>query len=139
MRISTRASYGIRICVELALSQKPLSVCKLEHQTDLSLKYMEQILALLKKNELVYAMRGKLGGYTLTRAPEQITVENMLVALEDEITLATNMSNNGSDDFYRAVMRSINTKINEILNAVTLRDLANGFPQDKLYIVDRAL
>ena len=62
MRLSTRATYGMRLCFMLALSKTPLSASQLVRQTDVGIKYLEQLLAMLKRGEIVNAYRGKTGG-----------------------------------------------------------------------------
>ena len=65
MRLSTGATEGMRLCFMLALSKSPLSASQLVRQTDVGMKYLEQLLAMLKRGEIVYAFRGKSGGYIL--------------------------------------------------------------------------
>ena len=83
MRLSTRATYGIPLCFMLALARSPLSASQLVRQTDVGIKYLEQLLAMLKRGEIVFAYRGKSGGYMLAREPQFITIGDMLVALDD--------------------------------------------------------
>ena len=83
MRLSTRATYGMRLCFMLALSKTPLSASQLVKQTDVSLKYVEQLLRLLRTGNIVESYRGKQGGYVLAREPHNITVRDMLDALDD--------------------------------------------------------
>ena len=53
MRLSTRATYGMRLCFMLALSKNTLSASQLVRQSDVGIKYLEQILAMLKRGEIV--------------------------------------------------------------------------------------
>ncbi len=57
MRLSTRATYGMRLCFMLALSKTPLSASQLVKQTDVGIKYMEQLLAMLRRGGIVKAYR----------------------------------------------------------------------------------
>ena len=87
MRISTRGRYALRVMIDLA-----------EHQTDgylpmkvvtqrqgLSLKYLEQILPVLVSGSLIEGMHGKHGGYRLARAPELISVGEILRLTEGDL------------------------------------------------------
>lgn len=129
MRLSTRATYGMRLCFMLALSKVPLSASQLMRQTDLGIKYLEQLLAMLKRGEIVFAYRGKSGGYILAREPQFITVGDMLVALDDGFD-APECVWGGCADIYcpnRNVLGKINDEINKVLGSVTLLDMVNDY------------
>lgn len=129
MRLSTRATYGMRLCFMLALSKSPLSASQLVRQTDVGMKYLEQLLAMLKRGEIVYAFRGKSGGYILAREPGLITVGDMLVALDDGFD-APQCVWGGCDDIYcpnRNVLTKLNDDINHVLDSVTLLDIVNDY------------
>lgn len=129
MRLSTRATYGMRLCFMLALSKMPLSASQLVRQTDLGIKYLEQILAMLKRGEIVYAYRGKTGGYMLAREPQLITVGDMLYALEDGFDAPKCVFGECSDLYCpnRNVLLKLNNGINSVLESVTLLDIVNDY------------
>ena len=129
MRLSTRATYGMRLCFMLALSKAPLSASKLVKQTDVGIKYLEQLLAMLKRGEIVDSYRGKSGGYVLAREPQFITVGDMLVALDDGFD-APQCVWGGCEDIYcpnRNVMTKLSNDINNVLESVTLLDIVNDY------------
>ena len=129
MRLSTRATYGMRLCFMLALSKTPLSASQLVKQTDVGLKYLEQLLAMLKRGNIVIAYRGKAGGYVLAREPKDITVGDMLNALDDGFD-APECVWGGCDDIYcpnRNVLSRLNKDINSALSATTLADMVNDY------------
>lgn len=129
MRLSTRATYGMRLCFMLALSKAPLSASKLVKQTDVGIKYLEQLLAMLKRGEIVDSYRGKSGGYVLAREPQFITVGDMLVALDDGFD-APQCVWGGCEDIYcpnRNVMTKLSNDINNVLKSVTLLDIVNDY------------
>ncbi len=129
MRLSTRATYGMRLCFMLALSSSPLSASQVMKQTDVGMKYLEQLLAMLKRGEIVYAYRGKSGGYILAREPQLITVGDMLVALDDGFDAPACVWGNCSDIYCpnRNVLTKLNDDINQALNSVTLLDIVNDY------------
>ena len=98
----------------LALSKTPLSASQLVRQTDVGIKYLEQLLAMLKRGEIVNAYRGKTGGYILAREPRLITVGDMLVALDDGF------------DAPKCVW-GVCDEINSVLDSVTLLDIVNDY------------
>ena len=129
MRLSTRATYGMRLCFMLALARSPLSASQLVRQTDVGIKYLEQLLAMLKRGEIVFAYRGKSGGYMLAREPQFITIGDMLVALDDGFD-APECVWGVCDDIYcpnRNVLGKLNEGINIVLQSVTLLDMVNDY------------
>ena len=127
MRLSTRATYGMRLCFMLALSKSPLSASQLVKQTDVGMKYLEQLLAMLKRGGIVRAFRGKSGGYMLAREPQSITVGDMLNALDDGFDAPECVLGNCNDIYCpnRNVLAKLNDDINRALDSVTLFDIVN--------------
>ncbi len=84
MIFSTKAEYGVRLMVELgrAGGDQPISLSAIAESENLPLAYLEQVVAKLRKADLVRSTRGAHGGYTLTRPPEQITMDAVVQALE---------------------------------------------------------
>lgn len=129
MRLSTRATYGMRLCFMLALSKAPLSASQLVKQTDVGIKYMEQLLAMLRRGGIVKAYRGKSGGYILARDPKDITVGDMLDSLDDGFD-APKCAFGDCDDMYcpnRNVMVKLTDGINNVLNSVTLYEIVDDY------------
>ena len=132
MKLSTRATYGIRLCFMLAVAKTPLSSSQLEKQTDVTRKYLEQLLSMLKSGGLVLSCRGKSGGYELARDPSQITVMDMLNALDDGF-VAPDCVDGKCDDMYcpnRRMFSEINKGISGVLSSVTLQDMVNDYRSD---------
>jgi len=84
MKVSTRGDYAARALLSLALhaSDRPTSVKEIAERTDLPQPYLEQILLAVKGAGLVRSKRGVGGGYVLARPPEEITLAQILAAVE---------------------------------------------------------
>ena len=87
MMFSTKAEYGIRVMVHLARSggDHPISLGSIAEAEGLPLAYLEHLVQRLRKAELVQSQRGARGGYTLARAAEEISMAEVVAALEGEI------------------------------------------------------
>jgi Rrf2 family protein len=87
MIFTTKAEYGVRLLIQLGLhgGTAPVSLKAVAEAEDLPLAYLERIAALLKKAELVSATRGAHGGYVLARPAEEITMDQVVLALEGAI------------------------------------------------------
>lgn len=88
MRVSTRGDYAARALLSLALRQEdtPTSVQRLAERTGLPQPYLEQILLACKGAGLVHSKRGVGGGYVLARDPSEITLGQIVAAVEGPIT-----------------------------------------------------
>lgn len=88
MKVSTRGDYAARALLSLALhgDEGPTSVKEIAERTNLPQPYLEQILLAVKGAGLVRSKRGVGGGYVLARPPEQITLAQILAAVEGPLT-----------------------------------------------------
>jgi len=84
---TTKAEYGVRLLLQLGLAEDgaPVSLKAVAERESLPLAYLERIAALLKKAGLVEATRGAHGGYVLAQAAEEITMDQVVLALEGAI------------------------------------------------------
>jgi len=88
VKVSTRGDYAARALLSLALhgSERPTSVKEIAERTTLPQPYLEQILLAVKGAGLVRSKRGVGGGYVLARPPEEITLAEILAAVEGPLT-----------------------------------------------------
>ena len=97
MMFTTKAEYGVRLLVELGRQSTdpdgaegaPTSLKAIADAEMLPLAYLERIVAMLKKAGFVESTRGAHGGYRLTRDPAEIRMDEVIVALEGQITPMT--------------------------------------------------
>jgi len=84
LRISTKGRYGLRLMVRLAknFGNGPMLLSDLSKQEDLSLKYAEHLVRLLKPTKLLKSYRGANGGYELALSPEKVNIKLIIEALE---------------------------------------------------------
>ncbi len=87
LKISTKGRYALRIMLDLAqhVEDGPVSLRAVAERQKVTLKYMESIMSLLLREELVISTRGKSGGYKLTRAPHEYSVYEILHAAEGNL------------------------------------------------------
>jgi Rrf2 family transcriptional regulator, cysteine metabolism repressor len=84
---SSKAEYGVRLMVELGRQEgdQPMSLKAIAEAEELPLSYLEHVVASLKRAGLVTSSRGAHGGYRLTRPPEEIAMDEVVLALEGTI------------------------------------------------------
>ena len=140
MKLSTKGRYGIKAMVDLATeyeSGAKLSIAQLSERQGISYAYLEQLIAVLKKAGLVSASRGAAGGYTLARAPESISVGEVLKALEGSTALVECVGTSGTDCenvcscAARPLWLKLQKKIDDVLDSTTIRDMAEDYIQQK--------
>ncbi len=87
MMFSTKAEYGVRVMVELArrAGEDPVPLAEIAAHDGLPLAYLEHLVARLRKAGLVDSRRGSRGGYLLARSPTDITMAEIVEALEGSI------------------------------------------------------
>ena len=90
MKVSTRGDYAARALLSLALheSDRPTSVKEIAERTNLPQPYLEQILLAVKGAGLVRSKRGVGGGYVLARPPSEITLAEILAAVDGPLVTA---------------------------------------------------
>lgn len=136
MKLSTKGRYGLRAMLELALmyDKGNCSIKQIAERQDLSESYLEQLVALLKKHKLVKSTRGAQGGYSLALPPEQISVGDVLRALEGSLNpvdcALVNEEKECSDQDYcvtKYVWKKISDSINDVVNNIALQDMVNDY------------
>jgi len=131
MLISTKGRYALRVMVDLAQHRTqgyiPLKV--IAERQEISEKYLESIIKLLVRDRLLTGLRGKGGGYRLTRAPEQYTVGAILRLTEESLAPVACLEA-GAEPCLRmaecrtvSVWQGLDRVINEYLDGITLADL----------------
>ncbi|UCE83900.1 MAG: Rrf2 family transcriptional regulator [Deltaproteobacteria bacterium] len=89
MRLSTRGRYGTRLMVDLAehYADGPIPLAEIARRQNLSVKYLEQLIILLKGAGLIRSTRGRRGGYMLAQKPEKISVGQIIEVLEGRLAV----------------------------------------------------
>jgi Rrf2 family protein len=88
MKLSTRGRYGTRLMLELAkqYGKGPISMSDISKNQKIPIKYLEQLIIPLKKAKLITSVRGPKGGHMLSKAPEEISIWEILLCLESKFT-----------------------------------------------------
>ena len=134
MKLSTKGRYGLRAMVDLAVTceEGPVPIQAIAKRQDLSEKYLEQLLSSLKKAGLVETVRGAQGGYTLSREPALITVNEVIVALEGDLSIV-DCQREGVDCresgtcATKKVWKRISAAVTDALESITLQDMLQDY------------
>ncbi|NLF38493.1 Rrf2 family transcriptional regulator [bacterium] len=130
MRLSTRARYGARVMLDLALNYgHGLILLKdVAKREELPGKYLSQIVIPLRAQGLIVSGRGAKGGYMLARQPAEITMKDIVEALDGELVVTECARDPRSCDREEACVtkfawRMLGDRISEALDSMTLQDL----------------
>lgn len=130
MKISTKGRYALRLMVDIAINgeEKNVSLKEISERQDVSVKYLEQIICMLKKADFVKSERGTNGGYKLTKDPKDYTVGMILRLTEGHLAPAP--CNENKDCCKRfgkcatsMVWAKINDAVNDVVDNITLDEL----------------
>jgi Rrf2 family protein len=138
MKLSTRAKYGIRASLELACNygKGPLQIKIIAQRQEISAKYLEQLMAILKSAGFVRSIRGAKGGYVLAKPPNQVKISDMFNALEGPIVTVECLENDqycarAADCVAKELWSQVQQAIIGVLESVTLEDLAERAKSNK--------
>jgi len=126
MRLSTKGRYAVTAMLDLAIhhANGPVTLADISENQGISLSYLEQLFARLKKHGLVEGLRGPGGGYRLSRKPDDISVAEVITAIGEGIDATQCAGNENCQDGERCLTHELWTKLgNEIyafLNGITL-------------------
>jgi len=130
MKISTKGRYGTRAMVDIGenYGKGPVSLRELAERQDISMKYMEQIVPLLKTSGLVRSTRGARGGYKLARAPQEISLGDIVQALEGSWSLVDcldddNLCARSEKCVTYDIWDDLSKAIHNILDTTSLQDI----------------
>ena len=130
MKFSTRARYGLRICFLIAVnSDDCISLATLAAQTSLSEKYLEQIMSKLKAGGIVKSVRGASGGYYLSRSAKDISVNEILRALEDSFEISDCAVDGCADEYCpnKKIFKRLYDGMNSMLDNFSLEDMISDY------------
>ena len=87
MRLTTKGRFAVTAMIDLALREHtgPVALAAISQRQQISLSYLEQLFGKLRRHELVESTRGPGGGYSLGRKAEDITVADIIVAVDEPI------------------------------------------------------
>jgi len=133
LRISSRGEYGVRAMFDLAqhYGEGPIPLKLIAERQEVSEHYLEQLMGALRKAGLVGSVRGAQGGYELLSHPENITIGDIIRALEGPVLIVHGSDANApkTDDPDQLAIRSmwsaLAEKVNEALDSFTLAELCD--------------
>lgn len=143
MMVSTKGRYALRVMIDLAEHQAEgyIPLKAIARRQDISEKYLESILKSLVQSQFLTGVRGKGGGYRLTRPPEQYTVGSILRLTEGSLAPVACLEQEHVDCPRMAdcrtlpMWRKLNTMIQDFFDGITLADLMDTDQVGNDYVI----
>ena len=133
MKISTKGRYALRMLIDLAehRSNGYISLKEISERQDISKKYLEQIIPILNRTDILRANRGSQGGYMLAQDPDKYTVGDILRLTEGSLSPVECVDQNpiecprSADCSTLPIWQGLSKVINEYLDSITLQDIVD--------------
>lgn len=144
MKLSKRTRYGLHALIDLVIHAKTeqIALNSIAQRNGISEQYLEQVFSALRRARIVKSVKGAQGGYFLEKDPSDITVSEIVEVLEGNYFLEDKAggTEEGRRVIQELIVERVNKSLKEILEGITLQDLAEQFmeyrnyPQDMYYI-----
>lgn len=141
MRLTTKGRYAVTAMLDLAIhaDEGPVSLADISERQSISISYLEQLFARLRKNELVTSVRGPGGGYRLARGADALFVASIIDAVDEQVD-ATRCGGEGTCQdgemcLTHYLWQDLSTQIHSFLAGISLGDLVRR--QDVRNVSDR--
>ena len=124
MKLSKKGRYAVTAIMDLVLKSPfgPTTLNNISVSQEISMSYMEQLFARLRKHGLVQGTRGPGGGYRLARNPDEITIAQVLEAVDDDAQ-ALNGHKKDINDLSHLMWDELSSKVANYLGSITVQDL----------------
>ena len=133
VKFSTKGRYAVMAVCDLARHDdgRPVSLAEIASRQNISVSYLEQMFAQLRKARFVRSVRGPGGGYLLAVEPAQIKVSDVMTAIEHPVRGNSDddgafASRGSEDDPTRALWEEVGRKVLTYLDGVTVKDVVEG-------------
>lgn len=132
MRVSAKADYAVRAAIELAGSDgDPVKGEAISSAQKIPVRFLENILGELRHAGLVHSQRGSEGGYWLSRPPEEITLADVIRAVEGPLASVRgerpeDLEYRGESEKLRDVWVALRSNIRDVLESVSVADVSGG-------------
>jgi len=137
MRLTTKGRFAVTAMLDLAIHEtqdtadnKPVTLAAISERQDISLSYLEQLFSKLRRQGLVKSIRGPGGGYNLAKAYSEISVAEIINAVDEQIDATQCGGNENCRDEGRCMTHdlwsALNSKILEYLAGVTIADMVTS-------------
>ncbi|OGS24713.1 MAG: hypothetical protein A2297_06890 [Elusimicrobia bacterium RIFOXYB2_FULL_48_7] len=153
MRMTFKGDYALKILLDLALKYRPgaqqqelVQIKDISKRQDIPFKYLGQIILTLKGGGYIHSKRGHEGGLFLAKPPGRITLGEIVRLIDGPTSPITCVSNTKPSkcDFarrcpFKGVWEQVRNSVNEIVDSVTMEDMAKKYPAPSKNVLDYSI
>lgn len=131
MRLTTKGRFAVTAMIDLAQRQSngPVTLASISERQKISLSYLEQLFGKLRRHNIVGSVRGPGGGYRLARAMSEVTVADIIAAVDEPLDATNCGGRENCQGAHRCMTHdlwsNLNKRMHEYLASVSLYDLVN--------------
>jgi Rrf2 family transcriptional regulator, iron-sulfur cluster assembly transcription factor len=131
MRLTTKGRFAVTAMIDLAQRQAngPVTLAGISERQKISLSYLEQLFGKLRRHSIVSSVRGPGGGYRLARGLNEVTVADIIAAVDEPLDATNCGGQENCQDEHRCMTHdlwtNLNKRMHEYLASVSLLDLVN--------------
>ncbi|MCP3689098.1 MAG: Rrf2 family transcriptional regulator [Gammaproteobacteria bacterium] len=132
MRLSTKSRYAVTSLLDIVMhaEQGPVSLADISMRQSISLSYLEQLFAKMRRNKLVVSTRGPGGGYSLGDVPENVCIADVISAVDEEMRVTNKDVLEGGSHFEpcltEQLWEELSDQIQDYLTTISLADMMNN-------------
>jgi len=129
MRLTTKGRYAVTAVLDLALHQDegPVSLAAISERQNISLSYLEQLFAKLRRNDIVSSTRGPGGGYTLKHSTDDVSVSDIILAVDEACKVVDCGDDGGCHGDYQCLThdlwQELSNEIRSFLDGISLTEV----------------
>ena len=129
MRLSTKSRYAVTSLLDVAMysDQGPVSLADISRRQGVSLSYLEQLFAKMRRHDLVNSTRGPGGGYLLSRKPEEIDISTIVLSVDEQLKVVNKDALSNGVDFEPCLTEilwdELSDEITEYLSGISLAEM----------------
>lgn len=146
MRFTAKTEYAVRAIIEIALldDKRPAQVREIAAKQAIPERFLEQVMAALKKASLIESIRGAQGGYRLTKSTEQTTLADIIQAIEGPMQVMECLSEDNQKCnqvnlcSVRDVWKGVQSSLLEALDSITLAKLISNYKEQSNEVFNKA-
>jgi len=132
MRLSTKSRYAVTSLLDMVMNsgKGPVSLAEISSRQGISLSYLEQLFAKMRRNNLVISTRGPGGGYTLSTDPADVSISDIIYAVDDKLEVTNKDALPGGETYEpcltEQLWEELSEQISDYLTNISLQDMIDN-------------
>lgn len=142
MRLSTKSRYAVSSLLDMVMhsDKGPVSLADISERQGISLSYLEQLFAKMRRKNLVVSTRGPGGGYRLSASPEEVSVSDIILSVDDKVEVTNKDALPGANNYEpcltEQLWEELSQQISGYLTSISLADMIRNQITEEEYTME---